>query len=141
MIVIDACVALKWFFDEVGSEEASRLLDRHAGQIRVPDLFPIEVAGALVREANAGKQHTGSVTSALELFLALGAESRFAIDHTTTNRLAQSAAIAIDLRHPLKDCLYLGLAMELGCPLVTADERFARRAREIHASVELLSAT
>jgi predicted nucleic acid-binding protein len=71
MIVIDACVALKWFFDEEGSEEASQLLDRHAGQIRVPDLFPIEVAGALVREISAGKKHAGSVSSALDLFLAL----------------------------------------------------------------------
>jgi predicted nucleic acid-binding protein len=33
--------------------------------------------------------------------------------------------LAVDYRHPVYDCLYLALANELGCKVITADRRFA----------------
>ncbi len=36
--------------------------------------------------------------------------------------------IALHLGHPIYDCLYLALAIDLGAPLVTADRRFHRAA-------------
>jgi predicted nucleic acid-binding protein len=54
--------------------------------------------------------------------------------------MAQAAALALDLGHPLKDCVYLAMAMELGCDLVTCDARFAEKACEAWAGVRLLGA-
>ena len=53
-------------------------------------------------------------------------------------KIASSAGQAIDLGHPLKDCIYLALAMELGCELVTCDARFAAKAKGVWAGVRVL---
>jgi predicted nucleic acid-binding protein len=37
--------------------------------------------------------------------------------------------LAIALDHPAYDCLYLALAVETGCPFVTADRVFVRTVR------------
>jgi predicted nucleic acid-binding protein len=57
---------------------------------------------------------------------------------TANADLLRATNLAIDLGHPLKDCIYLALAMELGCDLVTADARFAAKAREVWAGVRVL---
>jgi predicted nucleic acid-binding protein len=44
------------------------------------------------------------------------------------------------LAHALLDCLQLALSIRLGVPLVTADQRFARRVGTSYAGGELLSA-
>ena len=54
------------------------------------------------------------------------------------NQTAQAAKLAINLGHPLKDCLYLTLAMELGYPLITADAKFAAKARGVYGDVRVL---
>jgi predicted nucleic acid-binding protein len=40
---------------------------------------------------------------------------------------ARALAIAMELRHPAYDCLYLALAEQNASPLVTADDRLIRR--------------
>ena len=52
--------------------------------------------------------------------------------------IVKAANLAIDIGHPLKDCIYLALAMELGCPLVTCDTKFATKAHEVYAGVQVL---
>ena len=46
--------------------------------------------------------------------------------------------IAIQIRHPLQDCLYLALAKRTGNSLLTADPKFAQRAHSLYEKVELL---
>jgi predicted nucleic acid-binding protein len=48
--------------------------------------------------------------------------------------------LAIDIGHPLKDCVYLVLAMELDCELVTCDARFAKKAKSVWGRVRVLGA-
>lgn len=43
------------------------------------------------------------------------------------------------LGHPVKDCLYLALAMELRCDVATRDAKFIARARKIYPAVRHLS--
>jgi predicted nucleic acid-binding protein len=53
--------------------------------------------------------------------------------------LEAGCSLALELAHPLPECLYLALAMRLSVPLVTADQRFVRRASTGYAEVQLLS--
>jgi predicted nucleic acid-binding protein len=53
--------------------------------------------------------------------------------------LPEACAIALELRHPVPDCLYLAAAWRLGSPLITADRRFARRAATRHAPVRVVA--
>ena len=50
------------------------------------------------------------------------------IEVLPTRHLLQAATrLALDLDHPAYDCLYVALAVDRGCPLVTADERLRQR--------------
>jgi predicted nucleic acid-binding protein len=57
---------------------------------------------------------------------------------TDNQALASAASTAIDIGHPLKDCIYLILAMELDCELMTCDARFAKKARDVWDRVRVL---
>lgn len=52
--------------------------------------------------------------------------------------MKQAALLALDLGHPFKDSIYLALAVDLGCDLVTCDARFAKRAKEVWPRVRML---
>jgi predicted nucleic acid-binding protein len=58
----------------------------------------------------------------------------------TTSRVLSSSRLAIDIGHPLKDCVYLVLAMELDCELVTCDARFAKKAKDVWDRVRVFGA-
>lgn len=138
MIVIDASVAVKWYIAEPDSERAEQLLHRHLGQMIVPDLFLIEVNAALVRKANIDKKHASRSRVHIATVATMTAARDFDSIRLAPDQLLQATELAIDIGHPLKDCLYLVLAMELGCPLVTADARFAAKAREVYGDVRVL---
>jgi predicted nucleic acid-binding protein len=53
--------------------------------------------------------------------------------------VAEAAGIALRLGHPLADCLYLALAIELDCDLATCDAKFQARASSAYPRVQLLS--
>ena len=138
MIVVDASVAVKWLVSEVSSDLADDLLARNRGELVAPAIFAIEVAGALVRKANEVKANrTGSEAGLSSLSEMLDNEV-IAIRSTTIADLTGAFNLALDLGHPLKDCIYLALAMELGCELVTCDARFAAKAKGIWAGVRVL---
>ena len=136
--VIDASVAVKWFLPETGSSTARDMLLELAGTITVPDIFLVEVAGALVRQANMKKSDQESMEHHIESLTGLFTHESLRAERMDHSQTAHAAKRAIKLGHPLKDCLYLTLAMELGCPLVTADARFAAKARGVYGDVRVL---
>ena len=138
MIVIDASLAAKWYLEEQGSEAAIDLLLAHSPNISVPDIFAIELVATLVREANMQKGRAEDVRGSLDRFKALSEGNGITLVRATPSELRDAADLAIALGHPLKDCLYLALAMELGCPIVTADARFAAKARGVYGDVRVL---
>jgi predicted nucleic acid-binding protein len=138
VIVVDASVAVKWFRDEQHSDLAERLHAEHAGAMAAPDLFAVEVAAALVRNANEVKDARPVMEEALAAFDAMLRDEAIHLVRTGPAQLHGAARMALDLGHPLKDCIYLALAMENACDLITCDGRFAAKAREVHAGLRLL---
>jgi predicted nucleic acid-binding protein len=131
VIVIDASVAVKLYRDEPHSDLALSLFGDHAGSIIVPDIFAIEVAGAIVREANMLKETATGIGLRLASFAELLGSSALQLTRLSPADMPAIAKLAIGLGHPLKDCIYLALAIDLGCELVTADARFAEEARDV----------
>lgn len=120
-VVIDASVALKWFLDEPGSDEARRLslLKLHA-----PALLLAECGNVLWLKTKAGDYSEKDAHSILRALS--GSPVSIAPDHS----LARPALeLAVKLGHPIYDCMYLALSRELCVPCVTADMRFIKCVR------------
>ncbi|WP_421853490.1 type II toxin-antitoxin system VapC family toxin [Novosphingobium sp.] len=128
MTVIDASVAVKWFVEEAASDQARTLLETMQGHLHVPDIFVVEVSSVLVRNANSAKAEQSYYRAALWRMLDLIDRQALLLERTSPGEVADAAGLALDLGHPLKDCIYLALAMKMGCELVTSDRRFAERA-------------
>ena len=141
MIVVDASLAVKWFLDEPHAAQAEEILKIYTGQMMVPDILLVEVTSALVRNANMVKSSRSNVLIALDRFERLLADGDLVAHRSSSAVVRQSASLAIDMGHPLKDCLYLALAMELGCDLVTCDARFAAKAKDVWDRVRVLGAS
>ena len=119
--VIDASVAVKWVVDEPESERA-RLLA--GADLAAPDFLLVECANVLWKKVARGELVPGEASSRLGLLLE--APVAFA---PAENLLLASLRLALELGHPVYDCLYLTLAADRSVPLVTADKRFAQAVR------------
>ena len=138
MIVVDASLAAKWMLWEADTRIALRFLLHHGRGLCGPDTLFTEVAGAIVRRAN---QRQGIETDALEALrkwtVAWG-QHVVKPHRVTQRRIYEAGKIAITLGHPLKDCIYLALAVELRCELATCDLKFLTKARRLYPAVRLL---
>jgi predicted nucleic acid-binding protein len=133
--VLDASVVIKCLVLEDGSDEALALLN---GDVAVPDFLVVECANVLWRKRRLGELADGEVHDGwAEL-------DRFTFDFTADRLLAPAARqLAVDLGHPVHDCLYLALALRRSATLTTADRRFqhAAAAAGYGGMVGLLGAT
>lgn len=118
-LVIDTSVAIKWIIDEAGSDKADLL---RGADMAAPALLRIEAANVL-RTIAARKDV--SAQQARELFLLLQTAPVTIVD--ADDALERRALeLALTLRHPVYDCVYLALAERMDRPLITADKRFLR---------------
>jgi predicted nucleic acid-binding protein len=108
-----------------------------AGALVAPALARVEVAAALVKKAQRAEMPREACARALDLWRRTLAADRLVLVADEEDLVA-GCGLALDLGHPLPDCLYLALSIRLDVPLVTADRRFVRRAGERHPKVELL---
>lgn len=136
MIVVDASVIVKWFIPEVGAVPAKALLAT-TDELIAPELARIEVASAFIRKGIRQELAGADVETALRAwFRALADGQVFLLPNA--DDLAAAAKLALELQHPLPDCLYLAAAERLGVALVTADRVFIRRAARRSDLVQLL---
>ena len=136
MIVLDACIAAKWYLHEPGSEEAAALLTSSPVLI-APELIRVEVTGAILRRFREGLLSLDRAREACDLWDAdlAGGAIRLVPD---AKLLAAARAIALQIRHTIQDCLYLAAAVEAGrMRLVTADRTFHARAAKTFPFVDL----
>lgn len=120
-IVLDSSVGLKWLLFEQHTDRALRLRDeyiRNTHALPVPDVFPIEVAHALARAERRGLLKSPEGSEKLRDLLAILPPL-----YSTLPLLPRAFEIASDARIGVYDCLYVALAEEEHCALVTADQR------------------
>lgn len=116
--VIDASVILKWFVPEQYSEPALRL--KYTGaHLHAPAFLTLEVGNVLSKKRRRGEL---TAQDAEEIWRA------FRLSPVRRHADETLVLAAYDLAHftkqSLYDSLYLALAVKLGMPFLTADQKF-----------------
>ena len=135
-IVVDCSVAAKWVLPERDRGRAIRLLERwESGEITLiaPDLLLAEFASALAKRT---RRKQISVEQAREAFQLMRRCAPRLYDMRP--RLALALDISLQSNMSLWDCVYVALALEHDCPLVTADHRLVRGGAARHPAIRLL---
>jgi predicted nucleic acid-binding protein len=127
VLVLDCSTIVAWVLDEEAGEQAAAVIDRLADSVAiVPDIWPREVANALVRAERQGRlapEQTGLVVEQIEkLPVALDETDVPVALHDVLDIARQAGLTAYD-------SAYLELAIRLGLPLATLDRRLAAAAR------------
>ena len=120
-LVVDASVVVKWFVSETLSEEA-RLLLAHRLELHAPDLLLVEYANVIWK-----KFRRGELTASPEYMDALSDLSENITLHPIGELIERAAQAALEIEHPVYDCLYLASAKETESRLITADEKLANK--------------
>jgi predicted nucleic acid-binding protein len=137
MIVVDASVAVKWLVSEQDEDAAEELL-RTEAQVAGPALLRVEVTAAIARKARLGEIQVAQAEAAIELWLTILGRADLDLLAESPD-LPRALKLSPELNQPLQDCVYLALAERLDAPLVTADEKFAAKARRRHPRIRTLA--
>jgi predicted nucleic acid-binding protein len=128
--VVDSSVAVKWYLADEPLADNAAAVWKHYEEGRIAALAPhlsrYEVASALtvatwtnrVSAENAGRQ--------LGNFL----RSRVALDRDPDWLLLEAHELSIELRIASYDAIYIALGNRLGLPVLTADDKLYRAARD-----------
>ena len=116
-LVVDASVVAKWNFPEEHSQAARRLLK--GLDLCVPDFLWSEFGNIVWK-----KWRRREITAEEGLFI-LQDFQKTNLRFFLTDRLRSGAwAMATRFDRSFYDCLYLALAVQENCPLITADRKF-----------------
>jgi predicted nucleic acid-binding protein len=119
-LVVDASVALKWVLSEPGTEAALSLRDQ---DLIAPSLWITEAANGLWRSVRLGELALAEAAEFLDELMKAPVTSLPMEPH-----LQAALALAVEVQHPINDCIYLALAVQQDSHVVTADRRFAAAA-------------
>jgi predicted nucleic acid-binding protein len=119
-LIIDASVASKFVIEEEGSDRAQHWISR--AELLAPTLLHAEVGNAIWKRVQKGEMAAAAADVAEQLEKV--ASIVRTIDETPT--LPRAVELAIELKHPVYDCVYLALAEQMDDELLTADRRFLR---------------
>jgi predicted nucleic acid-binding protein len=134
--VVDCSVAAKWVLPEPGSAPALELFRRYASEeilLIAPDLLLAEFASLLAKRSRR------KLISPEQAHQGFALMTRYA-PRLFDTRPRLSSALALSLRYRLSpwDCVYLTLAAEHDCPVLTADLRLFRSGSGRHPSLLLV---
>jgi len=121
-VVIDASVVVKWFIDEIYSENARKIRDEYVNgtvDLAAPELMPFEVLNALKYRGLFKKDELIMVAKSLELY-------GFELYSLSGNLAENTVKIAVEKDVTIYDAAYVALAMELDTNLYTADEKLIK---------------
>ena len=114
-VVVDACVAIKWFVAERDSDQARKLfapeIRRHA-----PDFALMEITNALWKAERRGHLTAEAASEALE-----SAPKFFWSLPSSKTLLDDALRLGMMIDHPVYDCIYVVLSQRLTAPMITSD--------------------
>ena len=126
VFVLDVSVAAKWVLSESGenltTEALQVLREFGSGHVRflVPDLFWLELGNVLWKAVRVGRCAEADAQINLTQMRERAFETL-----SSTALLEQALSLAITFDRTMYDCVYLALAVQARCELLTADERLA----------------
>jgi predicted nucleic acid-binding protein len=108
-----------------------------SARLEAPDLLGVECANIMWKKVRLGDLEPRDAAGRLDLLV------RAPVAITASRELLDRALqIALDLKHPVYDCVYLALAERRKIPLVTADRRLVSavsRRRDLGIRAEFLA--
>jgi predicted nucleic acid-binding protein len=116
--VVDASIAVKWFFPEVHEADALRLV-RGGHELLVPDMFFAEFGNAVCKRLRRGDTTPAVAAGAVEELGRL-----FFQVHSSQALIPLALDLAARFDRTVYDSMYLAVAVLRHCPVVTADRRF-----------------
>lgn len=122
--VLDCSVAAKWFLPEPDRAAALTLFEQYAaGKVSLiaPDLLLAEFSSLLAKRCRRKQLSAVQARSALGLMT----QSAPRLLEMRT-RLPRSLDLSLQYQMSLWDCVYVALALERNCAVLTADLRFFR---------------
>lgn len=119
-MIIDASVAVKWLIEEPDSGTALALLG--TDDLAAPALIHAEVGNAIYKKRKLGEFTDDEGLGTLPAQLASIIRT---IDEVPM--MSRALELALELDHPVYDCVYLAVAEALGDDLITADTRFLKK--------------
>jgi predicted nucleic acid-binding protein len=132
-VVIDASVALAWWFRDERTEATAKLLERvQTDAAAVPSLWHLEMANVL---ALAERRRRTTPAESTELIALLETLEIVVDDETPAHALGRVLDLAREERLTAYDAAYLGLAMRLGLPLASKDGDLCDAAERLGVSV------
>ena len=115
-------MVVKWLLQENDRHKALALQDLYAEEklkLIAPQILIIEVASVLAKRCRREELTPGAAHRCFEQLL----EDSPAL-HSSEHLNRAAFRLAVEHRRPIYDCLYLALALDHDCDLVTADEKF-----------------
>ena len=120
-LTVDASVVVKWFVKEQAFEEARGLL-AHRIHLHAPDILLTEFANTIWK-----KVRRREIADARPYFDELTNFPDIVTLHRGDELIDRAAEIAVEIDHPVYDCLYLTCAEATSSALITADRRLATK--------------
>ncbi|HEY9870700.1 MAG TPA: type II toxin-antitoxin system VapC family toxin [Candidatus Obscuribacterales bacterium] len=130
--VLDASVALSWFFIDEGDPYAAGVLERLLEhEAVVPPVWPLEVANGLLVAERRRRATVAQTSQAMEQlrYLPIHIDEGF-----TMERLEMVVALARAQMLSCYDAAYLELAIRGGLPLASMDEKLIAAAESCGVS-------
>ena len=120
-LTADASVVIKWFVKEQGFEEARGLL-AHRIHLHAPDILLAEFANTIWK-----KFRRREIADPRPYFDELANLPGIVTLHRGDDLIDRAAHIAVEIDHPVYDCLYAACAETTASALITADRPFAKK--------------
>jgi predicted nucleic acid-binding protein len=136
VLVVDCSVAAKWVLHEAGHVQALRLLEEEKSGSLVliaPDLLLTEFASLITKRVRRKHMSAAQAIDAFRRF-----EEAVPALFETRPLVEAALHLAVNGQLSLWDAVYLALAVEHNCPLITADRRLFRSGASRHPAIRLL---